>query len=66
MSGPNDGYTENDSKEDTGATDREQSEAWHTAREDFVKDHGDGTRESLDPEKNPDGYNDAFGKPGEK
>jgi hypothetical protein len=53
---PDEKYSIEDSQKDTGATDREQSAAWHTARDDFVKTYGDGTRESLDPSKNSSGY----------
>lgn len=57
-------YSEEDSKSETGATDREQYSAWHQAREDFVNSYGDGTRSSLDPSENSSGYEDAFGKVG--
>ena len=57
-------YTEEDSKQETGATDGEQYNAWHTARDDFVNSFGDGTRQSLDPSNNSCGYEDAFGEVG--
>lgn len=34
------GYTEKDSKDDTDVTDREQSEAWHAARDDYRDNYG--------------------------
>lgn len=57
-------YSEEDSKQETDATDSEQYNAWHTARDDFVSSFGNGTRNSLDPSNNSNGYEKAFGEVG--
>lgn len=64
MADPGEKYSQEDSKQDTGATDSEQYNAWHTARDDFTNSYGDGTCESLDPSTNESGYEEAFGEVG--
>lgn len=58
------GYTRDDSKAETDATDKEQYQAWHDARDAFVNSYGDGQRSSLDPATNESGYEQAFGQVG--
>jgi len=50
------GYNKHDSREGTGASHREQREAWHDSRDTFRRDYG-----NLDRDENPEGYEDAFG-----
>jgi hypothetical protein len=63
MADPHD-YTKKDSATETGASKSTQGQAWHEARNAFVSNYGDGTRSSLDAEKNVGGYDHAFGEVG--
>lgn len=38
------GYSQTDARDETGATTKEASQAWHTARDDYEQDEGLGDR----------------------